>query len=104
MVFLASAKLNAVAANAGRRRSSKIIARFLRNIFLRRMIESTNEDFEDEAPGWSLWRRRWTRLALIWGIWTFIGVVFTLQSYFTSYRSEQPMTLIDSAYLQFTWP
>jgi len=67
------------------------------------MIESTNEDFEDEAPGWSLWRRRWTRLALIWGIWTFIGVVFTLQSYFTSYRSEQPMTLIDSAYLQFTW-
>src|SRR5882762_6741017 len=67
------------------------------------MIENTNEEFEDEAQSTSMWRRRWTRVALIWGIWTFIGLVFTLQSYFTSYRSEQPMTLIDSAYLQFTW-
>src|SRR6266550_8003214 len=102
MIFLASAKLDAVAANADQRRSSKIIARFLRNIILRRMIENTNQDFEDEAPGMSIWRHRWTQLALIWGIWTFIGLVFTLQGYFTSYRSEQPMTLIDSAYLQFT--
>jgi len=67
------------------------------------MIENQKQDFESEAPGTSVWRRRLTRLALIWGIWTFIGVVFTLQSYFTSYRSEQPMTLGDSAYLQFTW-
>ena len=67
------------------------------------MIENTNKEFEDEAQSTSMWRRRWTRVALIWGIWTFIGLVFTLQSYFTSYRSEQPMTLIDSAYLQFTW-
>jgi sensor histidine kinase YesM len=48
-------------------------------------------------------RRRWVRLAAIWGIWTFIGIVFTLQSYFTSYRSERPMPFIDSGYLQMTW-
>ncbi|HEV7682058.1 MAG TPA: histidine kinase [Pyrinomonadaceae bacterium] len=48
-------------------------------------------------------RRRWVRLAAIWGIWTFIGIVFTLQSYFTSYRSERPMRFVDSLYLQMTW-
>src|SRR6185295_12279320 len=48
-------------------------------------------------------RRRWVRLAAIWGIWTFIGIVFTLQSYFTSYRSKQPMPFTDSLYLQMTW-
>jgi two-component system, LytTR family, sensor kinase len=67
------------------------------------MIENQKQDFENVAQGTSFWRRRWTRLALIWGIWTFVGLVFTLQSYYTSYRSEQPMTLGDSAYLQFTW-
>jgi two-component system, LytTR family, sensor kinase len=67
------------------------------------MTENQKQDFENEAPGGSFWRRRWAQLALIWGIWTFIGLVFTLQSYFTSYRSEQPMSLGDSAYLQFTW-
>jgi two-component system LytT family sensor kinase len=67
------------------------------------MIENQNQDFENEAPGTSFWRRRWRRLGLIWGIWTFIGLVFTLQGYFTSFRSEQPMTIGDSAYLQFTW-
>ncbi|HKP45257.1 MAG TPA: histidine kinase [Pyrinomonadaceae bacterium] len=50
-----------------------------------------------------VWRRRLLRLALIWGVWTFIGIVFTLQSYFTALRSQQPMTMLDSAYLQFTW-
>ena len=80
------------------------------------MIENTNHDFKSEAPGTFVpespngqpargggTRRRWMQLALIWAIWTFVGLVFTLQSYFTSYRSEQPMTLGDSAYLQFTW-
>lgn len=47
--------------------------------------------------------RRWVRLAAIWGIWTFIGLVFTLQGYFTSYRSERPMLFVDSLYLQMTW-
>ena len=43
------------------------------------------------------------RLALILGIWTFIGIVFTLQSYFTSFRSEKPTPLFDSLYVQMTW-
>jgi sensor histidine kinase YesM len=79
------------------------------------MTENSNDDFTDDGPRPSYSgsfshqpaaggrRRRWLRLALIWGIWTFVGLVFTLQSYFTSYRSEQPMSIIDSAYLQFTW-
>ena len=48
-------------------------------------------------------RRRWVRLAAIWGIWSFIGIVFTLQGYFTSYRSERPMLFMESVYLQMTW-
>ena len=42
-------------------------------------------------------------MALIASTWTFIGVVFTLQSYFTSYRSERPVSFVDAAYLQMTW-
>jgi signal transduction histidine kinase len=49
------------------------------------------------------WQRRWPRLALIWGIWTFIGLVFTLQMYFTSYRSQRPIPFVDALYLQMTW-
>jgi two-component system LytT family sensor kinase len=48
-------------------------------------------------------RGRWRRLAIIWGIWTLIGIVFTLQMYFTSYRSERPALLVDSLYLQIVW-
>ena len=48
-------------------------------------------------------QRRWVRLAAIWGIWTFIGIVFTLQGYFTSFRSERPMPFMESFYLQMTW-
>ena len=59
------------------------------------MIEDNNQDFEGSGPGTSLWQRRWVRLALIWGIWTFIGLVFTLQGYFTSYRSEKPVAFVD---------
>jgi len=60
-------------------------------------------DLESNGSTIRIRRRRWVRLALIWGIWTFIGIVFTLQSYFTSYRSERPMPLTDSLYLQMTW-
>ena len=70
---------------------------------LARMIEETHTDLEGVGANKTLWQRRWVRLALIWGIWTFIGIVFTLQGYFTSYRSERPVTLVDSAYLQMTW-
>ncbi|MDQ2936897.1 MAG: histidine kinase, partial [Acidobacteriota bacterium] len=66
------------------------------------MIEEPNQylDGDNSKP---MWQRRWVRLALTWGIWTFIGIVFTLQGYFTSYRSERPVSLIDSLYLQMTW-
>jgi two-component system, LytTR family, sensor kinase len=43
------------------------------------------------------------RLLWIFAIWTFIGIVFTLQGYFTSYRSEKPISLLDSLYMQMTW-
>ena len=56
-----------------------------------------------DVPPASRRRRLLKRLALIWGIWTFIGIVFTLQGYFTSYRSERPMPFVDSVYLQMTW-
>ncbi len=67
------------------------------------MTEKIDQDIENNDTGSRLWRSRWKRLALIWGIWTFIGIVFTLQSYFTSYRSEKPTPLFDSLYLQMTW-
>ena len=42
-------------------------------------------------------------MALICAIWLFIGIVFTLQGYFTSYRSDRPVRFVDSFYLQMTW-
>jgi sensor histidine kinase YesM len=67
------------------------------------MTEKIDQELDDKDTGSRLWRSRWKRLALIWGIWTFIGIVFTLQSYFTSFRSEKPTPLLDSLYLQMTW-
>ncbi|MEK6279485.1 MAG: histidine kinase [Acidobacteriota bacterium] len=65
------------------------------------MIDDSNNDFESKPFSGS--RGRWRRLAIIWGIWTLIGIVFTLQMYFTSYRSERPAKLVDSIYLQMIW-
>ncbi len=67
------------------------------------MHSESDPDFPITETSKPWWQRRWPRIALIWGIWTFIGVVFTLQGYFTSFRSETPMKLADSAFLQFTW-
>jgi two-component system LytT family sensor kinase len=67
------------------------------------MIETSEQNSAGDDSETPMLRRRWARLALIWGIWTFIGIVFTLQGYFTSYRSERPVTLTDSLYLQMTW-
>ena len=65
------------------------------------MIEEIKPvEMGNEAP-W--WRKRWARLALIWAIWTTIGLVFTLQYYFTSFRSERPIPFVDSLYVQMTW-
>jgi sensor histidine kinase YesM len=48
-------------------------------------------------------RRQLSRFFIIWAIWTFIGLVFTLQGYFTSYRSERPVPFNDSLYIQMAW-
>ena len=67
------------------------------------MTEEPLQDLESKGSRIRIRRQRWVRLGLIWGIWTFIGIVFTLQGYFTSYRSERPMPFTDSLYLQMTW-
>jgi signal transduction histidine kinase len=67
------------------------------------MTEAGAQESENKRPRTATRQRRWVRLALIWGIWTFIGLVFTLQGYFTSYRSERPIPFIDSLYIQMTW-
>ncbi|MDQ1706900.1 MAG: two-component system, LytTR family, sensor kinase [Pyrinomonadaceae bacterium] len=61
------------------------------------------KDTEFPHSARTIWQRRWVRLALIWGIWTFIGIVFAFQGYFTSYRSERPMPFAESLYIQMTW-
>lgn len=66
------------------------------------MTDSAFRDLESKGSI-KIRQRRWVRLAAIWGIWTFIGIVFTLQGYFTSYRSERPMPFMESLYLQMTW-
>jgi sensor histidine kinase YesM len=67
------------------------------------MTEEPLQDLESKGSRIKVRRRRWTRLGLIWGVWTFIGIVFTLQGYFTSYRSERPMPFTESLYIQMTW-
>ena len=66
------------------------------------MTDNAFRDLESKGSV-KIRQRRWIRLAAIWGIWTFIGIVFTLQGYFTSYRSERPMLFMESLYLQMTW-
>ena len=66
------------------------------------MIEETGKTFSHQVRV-PMWQRRWARLAIIWGIWTFIGLVFTLQFYFASYRSERPVPFVDSLYMQMIW-
>lgn len=67
------------------------------------MTEDTDPEFEGKVHINPSRPRRWVGVALIAGIWIFIGIVFTLQGYFTSYRSERPMPFVDSFYLQMTW-
>jgi signal transduction histidine kinase len=67
------------------------------------MIEETGQQLIRKRSPIPIWQRRWGRLAIIWGIWTFIGLVFTLQGYFTSYRSERPIPFMESLYMQMIW-
>jgi signal transduction histidine kinase len=67
------------------------------------MIEETGQQPVSKRFPIPIWHRRWGRLAIIWGLWTFIGLVFTLQGYFTSYRSERPVPFMESFYMQMIW-
>lgn len=67
------------------------------------MIEETGQELISNRSRGPVWQNRWARLAIIWGIWTFIGLVFTLQFYFASYRSERPTPFFDALYMQMIW-
>ncbi|HEX8708912.1 MAG TPA: histidine kinase [Pyrinomonadaceae bacterium] len=56
-----------------------------------------------DSRGAGLWHKRGVRLALIWGIWTLVGLIFTSQFYFTGFRSERPVEFTRALYAQMTW-
>lgn len=58
---------------------------------------------DDAARDKPVRRRLWVRLALVWLIWTFIGLVFTSQLYFGALRSEMPMEWSRASFTQFTF-
>jgi sensor histidine kinase YesM len=49
------------------------------------------------------WQSLWGRAALIFGVWTVIGLVFSLQWYFAAFRSEQPVPWTRALYVQMSW-
>jgi two-component system LytT family sensor kinase len=67
------------------------------------MIEEINAQTEDDAGITPWWRKRSSRILLIWGIWTLIGIVFTLQHYFASFRSQRPVNFTDALFVQMAW-
>ncbi len=67
------------------------------------MFEELDLKDENEVVKRPWWQQRWARILLIWGIWTLIGILFTLQYYFTSFRSERPISFFESFYIQMAW-
>lgn len=67
------------------------------------MIDEINQNPQNKTAGTPWWTRRWGRWFLVWVIWTVVGIVFTLQGYFTSYRSERPTAFTESLYIQMAW-
>src|ERR1044071_2036485 len=49
------------------------------------------------------WQSLWARAALVFGVWTVIGLIFSLQWYFAAYRSEQPVPWGRALYVQMSW-
>jgi two-component system, LytTR family, sensor kinase len=66
------------------------------------MNEDTDNHIALEVES-KIWHNRWIQWAAICLIWTFVGLVFTLQYYFASYRSENPVGLGKALYVQMTW-
>lgn len=67
------------------------------------MINTLINPVEQEAQGTHWWNKTWARLLIIWGVWTFIGLVFTSQFYFAMYRSDRAVEWPYAVYLQMTW-
>src|SRR6266498_6139497 len=67
------------------------------------MLDEINERQELNPVPTRWWQRTWAHWLIIWAIGTFVGLVFTLQYYFTSFRSERPVPFFDSAYMQMSW-
>ena len=67
------------------------------------MNEMMNHPADAETQSVRWWSKAWARLLIIWGVWTFIGLVFTSQFYFSMYRSEQSVLWSYATYLQMTW-
>ena len=49
------------------------------------------------------WQNRWARAGLIFGVWSVIGLIFSLQWYFAAFRSEQPVAWTRALYVQMSW-
>jgi two-component system LytT family sensor kinase len=67
------------------------------------MIEEMNQPAVPEPQDAHWWAKPWQRFLLIWGVWTFIGLVFTSQFYFSMYRSDRAVEWAYAIYLQMTW-
>jgi two-component system, LytTR family, sensor kinase len=67
------------------------------------MINTMSNPADVEAQGGQWWNKPWARWVIIWGVWTFIGLVFTSQFYFSAYRSDRPVEWSYAIYLQMTW-
>ncbi|HYE64850.1 MAG TPA: hypothetical protein VD966_04670, partial [Pyrinomonadaceae bacterium] len=68
-----------------------------------RICHDQNMLYLEGRAGGGLWQRRWVRLGLIWGVWTIIGLVFTIQFYFAAFRSERPIEFFRALYVQMSW-
>jgi sensor histidine kinase YesM len=54
-----------------------------------------------ESGRW--WQSLWARAALVFGVWTIIGLVFSAQWYFAAFRSDQPIPWTKALYVQMSW-
>ncbi len=57
----------------------------------------------EAAGGAGAWRRRWTRLGIIFAAWTVIALFFSGQFYYSRLMSERPLTWREAAALQFLY-
>lgn len=67
------------------------------------LMEKMGHAADAEAQSAHWWNKPWARLLIIWGVWTFIGLVFTSQFYFSMYKSDKPVEWSYAIYLQMTW-